>query len=327
MPKRIAWHEVALGANAATAEAVLNGMKAFEITKIITLACTMCAEVELNKLRYGLLECSSEACESASEFACDWRGKMVTCLTSEVAPIYAVRVHTTEARDPKKKKRIATQKAFCRDLTEHHLRPVRIRHAMSRNFDTLLSDLPALSTIQNFVNVYARTTLGNNDRVDDVRAWIYTHAYTNAAAIFFRLGKTQLGFQSALMSLKRLYFWVTGRELQVQFTMGDADKAQNNALNAVFGGNNGFKTLMWFFHVAVINWPISRLESTPSGEAKYPDVWALLADKSYQGLSMHFRAIEFFGRLTSLWAVCSDTYHWAEGSYDILFKSCVVLAS
>eukprot|EP00644_Phytophthora_capsici_P019610 jgi/Phyca11/133442/e_gw1.472.5.1 len=56
------------------------------------------------------------------------------------------------------------QKEFCRELAKHHLRPMRIRHAMSRKFETSLEELPALSTVQNFVNHYSRTYLLNNDR-------------------------------------------------------------------------------------------------------------------------------------------------------------------
>ncbi|POM81485.1 Hypothetical protein PHPALM_537 [Phytophthora palmivora] len=41
--------------------------------------------------------------------------------------------------------------------------------------------------------------------------------------------------QETQFVLKRL-FLITGRELQVQFAVRDADKAKHNALSAVFGG-------------------------------------------------------------------------------------------
>ncbi|GMF44936.1 unnamed protein product [Phytophthora fragariaefolia] len=253
---------------------------------------------------------------------------MVTCLKTDEISIYTVGEHTSEAPSPKTKKLTGSQKAFCRDLAEHHLRPMRIRSAMSRRFGTSLQDLPALSTVQNFVNYHARAHLGNNDRGDDVREWVHAHAYTgeegmtqpftfgwdldcegkpivgngsderpfivgltskalvmrmmlppgrfilhvdatyklnyreypvlvvgvsdrsrgfHLVALFIISQETQHILIRALMSLKRLYLWICGREPQVLFTMGDANKAQLNALQAVFGVFDGFKTLMCFF--------------------------------------------------------------------------------
>nr|KAE8937697.1 hypothetical protein PF009_g12398 [Phytophthora fragariae] len=183
MPKRIAWQDTALGIDDPIADAVLDRMKSYEITKSNTMACTMCSDLEPHKMRYRLMECNSQMCESASEFAFGWRGKMVTCLKNDEVSIYTVGEHTTQASSPKRKKLTSSQQAFCRDLAEHHLRPMRIRHTMARKFDTLLEDLPALSTAQNFVNHHARSNLGNNDRVDDVRKWIHSHAYTGEEAL------------------------------------------------------------------------------------------------------------------------------------------------
>ncbi|KAE9073902.1 hypothetical protein PF010_g24891 [Phytophthora fragariae] len=49
---------------------------------------------------------------------------------------------------------------------------------MSRRFETVLQDLPSLSTVQNFVQHYSRTHLTCNDRVDDLRKWIHGRAFT-----------------------------------------------------------------------------------------------------------------------------------------------------
>ncbi|KAE8891200.1 hypothetical protein PF003_g24632 [Phytophthora fragariae] len=100
-----------------------------------------------------------------------------------------------------------------------------------------------------------------------------------------------------------------------------------------------------------------RLQDEGPLVTEYPDEWAHLADKGYQGLSSHFRAItpnkkqpgetlsieqleendriahdrvlveNYFGRLTSLWAVASDKYRWSESSYDTLFRTCVALTN
>ncbi|OWY96844.1 hypothetical protein PHMEG_00032783 [Phytophthora megakarya] len=92
-----------------------------------------------------------------------------------------------------------------------------------------------------------------------------------------------------------------------------------------------------------------HLQDDASLEAKYPDeasrrtsaFRAITPHKKQPGATLsneqldeidrisHDRVLvdNYFGRLTSLWAVCSDKYRWAEGSYDILFKSCVALTN
>ncbi|ETL47613.1 hypothetical protein L916_02656, partial [Phytophthora nicotianae] len=82
--------------------------------------------------------------------------------------------------DPKKKKFTKAQKDFCRELADQHLRPMRIRLALSRKFETSLMDLPPLTTVQNFVNYYSRTYLENYDRLKELKMWIYTHAYNGS---------------------------------------------------------------------------------------------------------------------------------------------------
>lgn len=90
---------------------------------------------------------------------------------------------------------------------------------------------------------------------------------------------------------------------------------------------------------------------------EHQGMWAVLADKGYQGLAVDFRAVtphkkrplqalsveqteandrlahdrvvveNFFGRMSSLWAVCSDKYRWSESNYDMFFKACVALTN
>ncbi|KAE9020706.1 hypothetical protein PR003_g25995 [Phytophthora rubi] len=61
---------------------------------------------------------------------------MVTCLDSEHASIFEFGDHNSSAASPGRKKLTLAQKAFCRDLAENHLRPMRIRHALARKFAT-----------------------------------------------------------------------------------------------------------------------------------------------------------------------------------------------
>ncbi len=90
---------------------------------------------------------------------------------------------------------------------------------------------------------------------------------------------------------------------------------------------------------------------------RYPDNWAVLLDKGYQGAQQYVRAIipkkkphgklltieeenwnatvasdriiveNFFGRLTKLWAVISTKYRWMEERYDDIFRLCVALTN
>nr|CAI72252.1 hypothetical protein PI35.0030 [Phytophthora infestans] len=177
MPRRVPWEERAVGIDAAAADAVMETMKAFEIQKSQTMACSMCIDAE-HKMRYRLLTCSSGLCCEASELDCEWRGKIVTCLETAHVSIFEYGAHNTRVSSPNSKKLTTTQKIYCRELADEHLRPMRIRHALARKFSTPLEDLPPLKTVQNFVNNYSRTYLENHDRVQELRAWVHARAYT-----------------------------------------------------------------------------------------------------------------------------------------------------
>ncbi|KAE8889088.1 hypothetical protein PF004_g3942 [Phytophthora fragariae] len=89
----------------------------------------------------------------------------------------------------------------------------------------------------------------------------------------------------------------------------------------------------------------------------YPNEWAVLTEKGYQGLGADFRAIHpkrhqrmqpssledmrqndnishdrvivenYFGRLKTLWSVCADKWRWDEKSCDLFFRTCVALTN
>ncbi|KAE9037568.1 hypothetical protein PR002_g6499 [Phytophthora rubi] len=89
----------------------------------------------------------------------------------------------------------------------------------------------------------------------------------------------------------------------------------------------------------------------------YPNDWAVLCDKGYQGLETVLRAIHptkkprgrsltlaqvnenhdisrdrivvgnFLGRMYTLWALCSDKFRWNEDKYDAIFRACVALTN
>ncbi|ETI29863.1 hypothetical protein F443_23019, partial [Phytophthora nicotianae P1569] len=62
-------------------------------------------------------------------------------------------------------------------------------------------------------------------------------------SIFIVSGETQDIVQPTLMAPRRLYSVLTGHELVVQYAMADADQAQYNVTNAVFGNNPHFTSL------------------------------------------------------------------------------------
>ena len=91
--------------------------------------------------------------------------------------------------------------------------------------------------------------------------------------------------------------------------------------------------------------------------SKYPNLWAVLADKGYQGAADELRVLypkkkkphkmlsvdeeqdnkdlssdrvigeNYFGRMTSLWEITSRKYRWTEELYDPIVHLCVALAN
>ncbi|KUF85688.1 hypothetical protein AM588_10000984 [Phytophthora nicotianae] len=69
-------------------------------------------------------------------------------------------------------------------------------------------------------------------------------------AFVILLQQTEQHFTEALAMLRRMYTTVTTKQLAVRFVMGDADKAQRNAVDAVLGVDNELVNLMCYFHGA-----------------------------------------------------------------------------
>jgi hypothetical protein len=87
------------------------------------------------------------------------------------------------------------------------------------------------------------------------------------------------------------------------------------------------------------------------------DKWAILVDKGYQGVQDYIRGIHpikkqpnrrlsrsdeesnktissdriivenYFGRLCTLWGICSNKFRWSRDLYDMIFKACVALTN
>eukprot|EP00644_Phytophthora_capsici_P010919 jgi/Phyca11/104701/e_gw1.9.628.1 len=235
---------------------------------------------------------------------------MVTCLDNEHASIFEFGQHSSPAATPASKKLTFRHKAFCRDLAEQHLRPIRTRHALARKFGAPLEELPALKTeLAAWIRDHAYTgregmaepftfawhmdnqgkpIIGNGSGKRPFLVGISTKALllrlseapesfilhldgtykTNQidypvlvigvsdrsrrfhlVALFVMSQETQPIFQAALITLRRVYGWVTDKYLSVCYAMVDADRAQYNALAAVFGDSPKYQFLMCFFHV------------------------------------------------------------------------------
>ena len=101
----------------------------------------------------------------------------------------------------------------------------------------------------------------------------------------------------------------------------------------------------------------SNIEDSGPLHDKYPDQWAILVDKGYQGLQEVIRAIHparqtantrlsnsqiatnqsissdriivenYFGRLTSLWEICSRKFRWSRSLYDDIFQLSLALTN
>jgi hypothetical protein len=154
------------------------------------MSCTLCScQSDLHKMRYRLLDCSSNTCKDESESVlpertCTWRGKQLTCLATNQVSICEFGTHASGPPSPPKKKKLtASQKTFCKEMALHNLRPMRIRNALSRKFETPLENLPDLRGVQNFVNHHSRTYLENHDRHDKIRDWVHARAFTGAESM------------------------------------------------------------------------------------------------------------------------------------------------
>lgn len=113
------------------------------------------------------------------------------------------------------------------------------------------------------------------------------------------------------------------------------------------------------FHKEVLKkvGPDTEIVDDVETSTKFPDSWAILMDKGYQGANQYVRAIipkkkphgkmlsiddaswnatvasdriiveNFFGRLTKLWGIISSKFRWGEESYDAIFRLCVAFTN
>ncbi|KAF0708148.1 hypothetical protein AaE_013334 [Aphanomyces astaci] len=101
----------------------------------------------------------------------------------------------------------------------------------------------------------------------------------------------------------------------------------------------------------------TNVSDTETLRDKFPNQWAVLADKGYQGIQEYVRGFtpvkrpphgqltmeqeranaklssdrviveNFFGRLKTLWGLVSDKYTWKRDEYNMYFQTCVALTN
>ncbi|KAG3137840.1 hypothetical protein PI126_g17191 [Phytophthora idaei] len=176
--------------------------------------------------------------------------------------------HHSRARTPSNSCITPRQRGFIKELARENLMPMRIRHALGRKFGIRPAALPSLRMVQNVVHHFRRTRLGGNDkrkvimeavrasafsgRVGDHDAFTFTSAYDGSGV------PEHEHYAAALVALRRMYARVNGAEPQVEFVLGDADKAQHKAFHDVFA-DCSFTYLMRFHHV------VAKLRERPRG--------------------------------------------------------------
>ncbi|KAJ8527456.1 hypothetical protein ON010_g14806 [Phytophthora cinnamomi] len=85
-------------------------------------------------------------------------------------------------------------------------------------------------------------------------------------AIFIVSQQQEEQYSEVLSLLSRVFASVTGNSLSIKWAMGDADSAQWNALQAVFGGEaSSLRVLMCYFHVAKKVFEKTRALDSESG--------------------------------------------------------------
>ncbi|ETL49361.1 hypothetical protein L916_01139 [Phytophthora nicotianae] len=125
------------------------------------------------------------------------------------------------------------------------------------------------------------------------------------------------------MALHRLYSVLTGHELVVQYAMADADQAQYNVTNAVFGNNPHFTSLMCFFHV------MKRVyRAFPSDTKATKRIQLSTNKRSEEGIAVsaqmgvNYARMKFEGQPYGSWVI--DTARmWCQCSYWFGFGACV----
>ncbi|GMF24691.1 unnamed protein product [Phytophthora lilii] len=173
MASRIDWREVAALVTDEEATDWIEERKRNAAGKSQSTNCTMCASNEPHPMRYKLFSCRSEPCRRAfSGVKCGWKGKVTICCKTKQANIYEAGKHFSQSPDAPNRALKERHKQYCRLMASEGLKPLRIRNGLRTKFSLSSAEMPSLSTVQSFVNNFARTRLAKHDRIHDINAMV-----------------------------------------------------------------------------------------------------------------------------------------------------------
>ncbi|RLN60421.1 hypothetical protein BBJ28_00022600 [Nothophytophthora sp. Chile5] len=177
MPRKLDWMELDVSQD--DGYVFLECLKSNKVVKSQTSSCGLCSYPFPHAMKYQLTACICVACKKAAPYTkCPWRGKILTCTRSGIMCVYETGAHFITVMPPKKESLSIRQKEYCKKLAVQGLKPARIRNSMRRKFGLSSENLPSLRIVQNCVNYYARTKLGNNDSYEEVARSIREKAFT-----------------------------------------------------------------------------------------------------------------------------------------------------
>ncbi|POM64763.1 Hypothetical protein PHPALM_19672 [Phytophthora palmivora] len=152
------------------------------------LACNVCALTRPLKIRYELLECSSEPCKAATPCdACPWKGKVLTCQELNRLMIMETGSRETLVREPRKAKVTPRLKDYGRELAAQGLKPARIRMSMVRPCELSEAEMTSLHQVQWFASNFTKRNLHRNGDYDGILAQIEELGFRHTA-VFVWIG-------------------------------------------------------------------------------------------------------------------------------------------
>ncbi|GMF65657.1 unnamed protein product [Phytophthora lilii] len=97
-------------------------------------------------------------------------------LQDEASKFYEAGKHFSQSPDAPNRSLKERHKQYCRLMASEGLMPLRIRNGLRTNFSMSSAEMPPLSTVQSFVNNFARTRLAKRDRIHDINAMVKARA-------------------------------------------------------------------------------------------------------------------------------------------------------
>uniref|UniRef100_H3H3V0 MULE transposase domain-containing protein n=1 Tax=Phytophthora ramorum TaxID=164328 RepID=H3H3V0_PHYRM len=261
MPRYLPSVNLAIALPRADADMLLETFKSFTVSKSDLGQCCICTVAAPHSMRTQLLRCSCDACKARTTGAtCPWRDvdEGRGSRLGREGPSPAARVARADASlqpvvgtlggcDLLKTVRLKIRDA---GYTRHE--EDSSAFTFSWRNDTEGRPIIGNGTDQDpfVVGITTKKLLQNADR--DPGSFILHIDAT------YKLSQTQEQYTEVLSSLRRVYQLVTGKDMCVQYAMGDADLAQWAALQDAFSINSAFRFLIAYFEKVWLNEKVWR---------------------------------------------------------------------